>query len=127
MKESEFKFVDPYLEKLVFFENKSFDAKKQEVKFENIFDIEINRKENENIAKVVLQLQVGTDGEAPFKLWIRVASNFMWENLSEEILDIMLNNNAPALLLGYMRPIVASITNSSKFPTYNLPFMNFKD
>lgn len=127
MKESEFKFVDPYLEKLVFFENKSFDAKKQEVKFENIFDIEINRKEDENIAKVVLQLQVGTDGEAPFKLWIRVASNFMWENLSEEILDIMLNNNAPALLLGYMRPIVASITNSSKFPTYNLPFMNFKD
>lgn len=127
MKESEFKFVDPYLEKLVFFENKSFDAKKQEVKFENIFDIEINRKEDENIAKVVLQLQVGTDGEAPFKLWIRVASNFMWENLSKEILDIMLNNNAPALLLGYMRPIVASITNSSKFPTYNLPFMNFKD
>lgn len=127
MKESEFKFVDPYLEKLVFFENKSFDAKKQEVKFENIFDIEINRKEDENIAKVVLQLQVGTDGEAPFKLWIRVASNFMWENLSEEILDIMLNNNAPALLLGYMRPIVASITNSSKFPTYNLPFINFKD
>lgn len=127
MKESEFKFVDPYLEKLVFFENKSFDAKKQEVKFENIFDIEINRKEDENIAKVVLQLQVGTDGEAPFKLWIRVASNFMWENLSKKILDIMLNNNAPALLLGYMRPIVASITNSSKFPTYNLPFMNFKD
>lgn len=68
MKESEFKFVDPYLEKLVFFENKSFDAKKQEVKFENIFDIEINRKEDENISKVVLQLQVGTDGEAPFKL-----------------------------------------------------------
>lgn len=37
----------------------------------------------------------------------------------------MINTSAPAPLLGYMRPIVASITNSSKYPAYNLPFINF--
>lgn len=75
----------------------------------------------------MLELKVGMDKAAPFKLWIKVASDFVWEELPKEVLDIMLNCNAPALLLGYMRPIVANVTNSSKFPTYNLPFMNFKE
>lgn len=35
-----------------------------------------------------------------------------------------LNVNAPALLLSYMRPIVANITSSSIFPAYHLPFVN---
>lgn len=29
--------------------------------------------------------------------------------------------------MGYMRPIVAGLTNSSNFATYNLPFINFKE
>ena len=56
-----------------------------------------------------------------------MASDFKWEDLDEKTVDSMLNLNAPALLLSYMRPIVANITNSSKFPTYNLPFINFKE
>ena len=64
---------------------------------------------------------------APFKLKIKVASDFKWEYIEEERVNAMLKNNAPALLLSYMRPIVASITNSSNFPAYNLPFMNFKE
>lgn len=44
-----------------------------------------------------------------------------------EISEAMLKCNAPALLLSYMRPIVANITNVSKFPVYNLPFVNFQE
>lgn len=62
-----------------------------------------------------------------FKLRIKVASDFKWEDLDEKTAESMLNLNAPALLLGYMRPIVANITNSSNFPAYNLPFINFKE
>ena len=43
------------------------------------------------------------------------------------MVNSMLNVNAPALLLGYMRPIVSSITNSSALPVYNIPFINFKE
>ena len=49
------------------------------------------------------------------------------EDLSDERVESMLKMNAPALLLGYMRPIVAGLTNSSNFATYNLPFINFKE
>ena len=62
----------------------------------------------------------------PFELEIKVASDFKWDDsLSDEKVEYMLNTNAPALLLSYMRPIVANITNASKIPAYNLPFINF--
>lgn len=50
-----------------------------------------------------------------------------WEEMDKKIIESMLRMNAPALLLGYMRPIVANITNSSNFPVYNLPFLNVKE
>lgn len=61
-----------------------------------------------------------------FKLIAKVAADFRWEDLDDKAVDAMLHLNAPALLLGYMRPIVANITNSSVFPVYNLPFMDFR-
>lgn len=64
--------------------------------------------------------------EVPFKLIAKVAADFRWEDLDDKAVDAMLRLNAPALLLGYMRPIVANITNSSAFPVYNLPFMDFR-
>ena len=39
----------------------------------------------------------------------------------------VLEKNAQALLIGYLRPIVANITNVSKFPAYNLPFINLNE
>ena len=56
-----------------------------------------------------------------------MSSDFEWEDMDESMIDTMLHINAPALLLGYMRPIVATITNSSKYPVYNLPFINFNE
>ena len=41
------------------------------------------------------------------------------------MVDKLLNQNAPSLLLSYIRPIVVQITAASPFPTYNIPFMNF--
>ena len=126
MKKSKFQFINPYLEELVFQTNSDFNASMEEVEIQNSF--QINRSKTENVAKVILTLESNGENEsAPFKVKIRVASDFQWEDLSEEMLVDMLNNNAPALLLGYMRPIIANITNSSKFPVYNLPFINFRE
>lgn len=77
--------------------------------------------------KIICGIKNGKLYVSNFKLRIKVASDFKWEDLDEKTAESMLNLNAPALLLGYMRPIVANITNSSNFPAYNLPFINFKE
>lgn len=130
MKPSNFQFLNPYLVEVHFVVNPHFVSSSDDIEIEmqNAFNIQVKRNEDGNRANVELALQINTENEkAPFKLWIKVASDFKWENLDEKTVESMLNYNAPALLLGYMRPIVASITNSSNFPAYNLPFINFRE
>lgn len=130
MKSSKFQFLNPYLVEVYFVVNPNFVLGEDngEIEMQNAFNIQVKRSKNENRANVELTLETNTENEkAPFKLRIKVASDFKWEDLDEKMVESMLNLNAPALLLGYMRPIVANITNSSNFPAYNLPFINFKE
>lgn len=131
MKTSKFQFLNPYLVEVYFDTNTDFLSETDfiNVEMQNAFSIQVKRIENKKRANVSLMLETNKDNKnAPFNLRIKVASDFRWEDgLDEEMIEVMLNNNAPALLLGYMRPIVASITNSSKFPAYNLPFINFNE
>lgn len=128
MKPSKFQFLNPYLKEVHFVVNQNFDPTTEEVDMKNSFDIQVKKSENENRANVELGLETNVDNEnAPFILKIKIASDFKWEDLDDKAVDSMLELNAPALLLGYMRPIVANITNSSNFPAYNLPFVNFKE
>lgn len=127
MKPSKFQFVNPYLKEINFVTNPDFNGE-DEIEMQNSFNIHVKQSEDENRANVELELEINTHNEqAPFKLRITVASDFKWDDLDDKTVDTMLNLNAPALLLGYMRPIVASVTNSSIFPAYNLPFINFKE
>lgn len=127
MKPSKFRFVNPYLKEINFVTNPDFNGE-DEIEMQNSFNIHVKQSEDENRANVELELEINTHNEqAPFKLRITVASDFKWDDLDDKTVDTMLNLNAPALLLGYMRPIVASVTNSSIFPAYNLPFINFKE
>ena len=69
------------------------------------------------------------ENDQPFALKCTVEAEFEW---SEKIqndgkIDVLLEKNAQALLIGYLRPIVANITNVSKFPAYNLPFINLNE
>ena len=55
-------------------------------------------------------------------------ANFRWsEALDEQRRDSLLKQNAPALLVSYARPIIAMITNASRFPAFNIPFINFTE
>ena len=128
MKPSKFQFLNPYLKEVHFVVNPDFSIDDGEIEMQNSFHVQVKRSENDNRANVELGLDMNLNNEkTPFKLQIRVASDFKWEDLDDETVDAMLEQNAPALLLGYMRPMVANITNSSNFPAYNLPFINFKD
>lgn len=130
MKPSKFQFLNLYLVEVNFVTNPDFISGKNDddVEMQNVFNVQVRKSKNENRANVELTLETNAENDqAPFKLKIKVASDFKWEDLSDERVESMLKMNAPALLLGYMRPIVAGLTNSSNFATYNLPFINFKE
>lgn len=70
-------------------------------------------------------LSIGEISEKnPFFINISEAAGFKWEDDTEDV-DKLLSQNAPALLLSYMRPTISMITAASKYPAYNLPYINF--
>ena len=126
MKASQFQFVNPYLVELYFSVNPEFNEVNGKAELKNSFSIQVKRSEVENRANVELALDTNMEEEdSPFKLRAKVASDFTWEDMEENKVEAMLKFNAPALLLGYMRPIVATVTNASILPPYNLPFVDF--
>lgn len=128
MKPSQFRFVNPYLDEISFSANPSFVKGQKPVTIDNSFKVKVDWDKTENKANVQLTLSTNSENEnAPFKITVKMSSDFEWEDMDESMVDTMLHINAPALLLGYMRPIVATITNSSKYPVYNLPFINFNE
>ena len=78
-------------------------------------------------ATVSLTIEIGeTDDNVPFYIKAKEQADFKWdESVADIMLDRLLNQNAPSLLLSYLRPIVAQVTNSSKYGVYNIPFVNF--
>lgn len=127
MKASSFQFINPYLEEMFFAGNNNFDMN-EDIEMENSFNVQVKKDKENRRAKVELILETNVNAEdAPFRMRVKVASDFKWDNLDDESVEAMLKCNAPALLLSYMRPIVANITNVSKFPVYNLPFVNFQE
>lgn len=126
--ESSFQFTNPVLRYLEFGMNNSFDNKqKQQVKLGLNFRINIDRKDESNLAEVELEVRIGEkSGEAPFFVIAKESADFKWEKeYDQEFIDKLLQLNAPALLLSYLRPIIAQVTASSFYNAYNIPFINF--
>lgn len=137
IKESDFKFLQPHLSALHFTENKNFDQYYNDhpdqgdelLEAHPMMELEINKNENECKAYVVLTLKINVNDkreEVPYQLEISTASIFEWRNNISDKIDILLQLNAPTLLLSYMRPIISLITNTSRFPSYDIPFIDFK-
>lgn len=129
MKESTFKFTNPYVYDLHFEDNVDFDPKR----FENIsVKLETNiQKENvelDNEAWVSVCLKIGYTSYDPFNVSIALRALFSWENsLEDRMVNDLLSQNAVALLISYARPIVANITSFSRYPTFNIPFLDISD
>lgn len=127
MVESNFQFTDPSLSYINFKENKNFMIEKgKEIEISTNMTVSI-ASISESESAVGLLIKVGSEEEnSPFYLETEVVANFRWSgDLKQDNIDTFLNQNAPALLLSYARPIVSLVTNSSHFPAYNIPFINF--
>lgn len=129
MRESDFQFSNPSLTYIRFQENKDF-AKEQNKEIELETKIQIkNDKVNASEALVSILVTIGSeDSSAPFFLETEFGAAFKWnEKIVGDKVDIFLKQNAPALLLSYVRPIISMITNISHYPPYDLPFINFSE
>ena len=117
LKESKFKFERPILKRFSFNENEAFE-KKEELKIEIELEKEIER--NEKTGGVSVILKTVNSNEIPFFIEIEMYSKFIWEEeLTEEEIINALEINAPSLLISYIRPLVALVTGSSKYPAWN--------
>lgn len=127
MKKSFFQFQEPFLTMMKFEENALFD--RDNFKSFNIeTNTQIKKNEEERTALVSLSVSVGNLEDAPFEIHICMTALFKWEDTEDKTkIDDLLSKNAPSLLISYIRPIIASVTSTSRFPTLNIPFMDFRD
>lgn len=130
MKESSLKFTNPSITHLVFDINSEF-KEKDSVSITNTFNVEVSKGKDESAAVVQLNIIVGDKDfskDVPFYFNITIGAMFSWDDVyDDETLQTLLSKNAPALLLGYARPIIANITESSPIPAYHIPFYNFTE
>lgn len=130
MRTSRFQFSNPILSGFQFVINDTYNADADELSVK--LGININKKRiGETEAIVELTVKIGEkDNTAPFYIEATEGANFKWEKEafdSDDKVERFLDVNAPALLLSYLRPIVANITIASKYPAYNIPFINFNE
>lgn len=128
MKNSAFQFKNPSLVDFQFKINKNYrdDGKSVDMKMQA--HVNINKLDSGSEAIVELTLVIGTEDETnPFFIRATEGAVFRWDDCVGERVDKLLEQNAPAILLGYLRPIIAMLTSATPFETYNIPLINFNE
>lgn len=129
MKQSGFQFANPIISRINYMIHPNFTWDKEEaLTITNSFKTNISRKANACQAIVELSITIGNPDETkePFFIEMTIGASFRWEDAyTEDTIRDLLSINAPALLLGYARPIVSTITSMSPYPAYDIPFYNF--
>ena len=128
---SSFQFSNPSLLKLSFALNNLFETEyASQINISLESHVETQPGPEENSAVVVLNLLIGKkDDSSPFFIEAEEAALFRWnpEKVDAEHSEKLLKQNAPALLLSYLRPTISLITSASPYAAYDIPFMNFTE
>lgn len=128
---SKFQFTDPFVTSITYAENKGFElAGHDSVDMPVSLKHTAHKGETPGEATVELQAVVGEKSDQiPFYLSVTMVARFRWdaEAFNEEMTKQLLEKNAVSLLISYCRPIVATLTSQSRFPTYNIPFIDLTD
>ncbi|MGJ5911526.1 protein-export chaperone SecB [Staphylococcus equorum] len=126
-------FSNPTISESNFKINDNFDSDQ----FNGFGDIKMNLKkyyneennENDNnngSALLSLEIKIGdVDFNYPFMFIVKIESLFEWENFNGSDIDKFLEINGAAILYSYSRAHISLITNTSKYPSFDLPFYNF--
>lgn len=125
---SSFQFTKPVLVSL---EMKADEKKMADIikssELNPVLRIEIGRHTKEPMARVTLHVAIGVgeDETSPYMLKAAMAAAFKWnDEMTDDAIDAMLSQNAVALLISYIRPVISSVTSETQFPPYDLPFID---
>lgn len=128
---SKFQFTDPYVTAVTYAENKDFAlAGRNSVDMPVSLKHTAHAEEAPGKAAVELRVTVGDKSDqTPFCLSVTMMAWFRWDSavFSTEMTKQLLEKNAVSLLLSYCRPVVATLTSQSRFPAYNIPFIDLTD
>lgn len=131
MKYSNFQFTNPQLVRLQFSPLEDFSAE-TDTKVNIHFSVDVRERERDSSsgfesARVSVTVHIGDgDTPAPFRLEAEEAAYFRWEPgaYTDGQVDALLSQNAVALLISYLRPVIANVTAASKYGPFHLPFLN---
>ena len=133
MSVSNFQFRRPLLMDVNFHRNEGISVKE---KVDPVLHLlhqvyKIEGKDNEAVVELTLQINKQEDKlieRAPYWLEVKYGAMFEWKDGDDEkLIQNYLNINAPAMLLSYIRPVVAQLTSASPFGTYHVPFINMAE
>ena len=126
MKKSGFQLINEKVLSLDYKINENSVIKNIDLKLSGNTEI---HKFEENKAKVIFSFNVFKKEpieSVPFKIEIIIEGIFTWnEEISLDMVDQLLNTNAPAILISYIRSIVTQLTVLSGFPALVIPLLNF--
>lgn len=135
MKESNFQLIGkPKVLKMSYESNKEY-VFKDELVLELNNNIQVSKSDDKEIHESIIVLNVGIFtlkdiSSVPFQINIEIEGHFKWDDELEgtpEILEIMLKQNAPAILYSYIRPIITLITVEGNMPPLVIPLVNFRE
>jgi preprotein translocase subunit SecB len=120
--------------KSLFEVNKEFDFT-SEVALEIENNVKVTRDLDEEKMESIVMLNLGfftkSDfDKVPFKIEITIEGTFRWgEDLKDNPsqLEVLLKENAPAILYSYLRPIITLMTVEANLPPLVIPLMNFRN
>ena len=128
---SEFQFSQPFLIDMSFHINEDY-ARADDTSAVNLpTSLNVQRpsvKECvDNTAVVILEVHVGEKSAlSPYEVAVKMGANYRWgSSFSADMVDKLLSQNAPSLLLSYIRPLITQITEASSLGAIHLPFFNF--
>lgn len=122
MKKSILKFNNPILKELKYKINNDFSSN-DNISLDIKLETEINKNEEEAIVEVSLMIfDNEKTPDVPFTMKIVMYGEFSWDkNSDEELINKLLETNAPAIIISYIRPYVSSVTVGSGFAPLILP------
>ncbi|MGL5459891.1 MAG: protein-export chaperone SecB [Cetobacterium sp.] len=127
MKNSFFQLKEQSIQNIEFIKNENY--KEKEILLEYYSETEVIYTAS-NEAIVVLDFSVFDKeniSKHPFYINVKIKGNFVWNESKDnnDIIETLLNQNAPAILLSYVRSMISQITAFSGYPTLIVPLMNF--
>lgn len=127
MVESKFQLINQRLLSVEYKINEDYKKEQTELKINS--SVQIKRDDEKKVAEVILTVFIFPDEDltnVPFIMTVSNKGLFKWsDDFEESIVDELLTNNSPAILMSYMRSTVSQLTSFSSFAPLILPLFDF--